>query len=247
MEAVMCGSSLHQKCWTKMESPIPLPMWWRRLLRWRVYSWIVSFLSSKTSKNFSLLFCRVMWDVRLCIPFSRLWDELEVKKILNAFHLKRLWPDFDHVTLLMVTFLGSPSDNIFSRVLLLKNPKISLCQTRQMLNDFAEGAKHMVLKLEYIQHALLNVASARSVRRLQNTTKWRESELEKDVPMSWPDHCYPQAALTWLLSKSSNLQTRTRVLKWRKKRCPQLPLKPVCCQLHDLLIQFFVNLPFQLF
>ena len=65
-----------------------------------------------------------------------------------------------------------------------------------MLNDFAEGAKHVVLKLEYIQHALLNVASARSVRRLQNTTKWRESELKKDVPTSWPDHCYPQAALT---------------------------------------------------
>lgn len=94
-----------------------------------------------------------------------------------------------------------------------------------MLNDFAEGAKHMVLKLEYIQHALLNVASARSVRRLQNTTKWRESELEKDVPTSWPDHCYPQAALTWLLSKSSNLQTRTRVLKWRKKKMSTTALK----------------------
>ena len=48
-----------------------------------------------------------------------------------------------------------------------------------MLNDFAEGAKHMVLKLEYIQHTLLNVASAWGVRRLQNTTKWRESELKK--------------------------------------------------------------------
>lgn len=45
-----------------------------------------------------------------------------------------------------------------------------------MLNNFAEGAKHTVLKLEYTQHALLNVASARSVRRLQNTTKWREKK-----------------------------------------------------------------------
>ena len=81
----------------------------------------------------------------------------------------------------------------------------------------------------------------------EKIAKHNEMAREKDVPTSWPDHCYPQAALTWLLSKSSNLQTRTRVLKWRKKRCPQLPLKPVCCQLHDLLIQFFVNLPFQLF
>ena len=46
----------------------------------------------------------------------------------------------------------------------------------------------------------------------------------KGVPTSWPDHCYLQAALTWLLSKSSDLQTRTRVLKWRKRRCPLLPI-----------------------
>ena len=46
----------------------------------------------------------------------------------------------------------------------------------------------------------------------------------------------------------ANKNSGTEVAKKKpKKRCPQLPLKPVCCQLHDLLIQFFVNLPFQLF